>query len=99
MKLFVSYSRRDGVVTTDTLRALDAHLREVCMPFIHCLQDSGSHCEQARVICALLVSHAVLLVESPAASTSGWVRLELFIAKLLGLPLMRIQATDISLYQ
>lgn len=97
MKLFVSYSRRDGVVTTDTLRILEEHLRDVCMPFIHCLQDTGSRWEQLRVIRALLFSHAVLLVESPAANTSGWVRLELLLAKLLGRPLMRIQATDIIL--
>ena len=67
------------------------------MPFIHCLQDTGSRWEQLRVIRALLFSHAVLLVESPAANTSGWVRLELLLAKLLGRPLMRIQATDIIL--
>ncbi len=97
MKLFVSYSRRDGVVTTDTLRMLDKHLRDVCIPFIHCLQDTGSRWEQLRVIRALLLSHAVLLVESPAANTSGWVRLELFLAKILGRPLMRIQATDITI--
>lgn len=97
MKLFVSYSRRDGVVTTDTLRMLDEHLRDVCIPFIHCLQDTGSRWEQLHVIRALLLSHAVLLVESPAAKTSSWVRLELFLAKLLGRPLMRIQATDIAL--
>ncbi|MGI2183968.1 hypothetical protein ACRN9F_17255 [Shewanella oncorhynchi] len=96
MKLFVSYSRRDGVVTTESLRALDAHLRQVCTPFIHCLHDSGSRWEQVRVMMALLASHAVLLVESPAAEASGWVRLELFVARLLGLPLMRLQAGDLT---
>ncbi|EGM68225.1 MULTISPECIES: hypothetical protein [Shewanella] len=45
---------------------------------------------------ALLASHAVLLVESPAAEASGWVRLELFVARLLGLPLMRLQAGDLT---
>lgn len=99
MRLFVSYSRRDGIVTTETLRILDAHLQEVCTPFIHCLHDSGSCWEQARVMIALLASHAVLLVESPAAATSGWVRLELFIARLLGLPLMRLKASDLIAVQ
>lgn len=95
MRLFVSYSRRDGVVTTEALRTLEAHLQDVCTPFIHCLHDTGSSWEQVRVIRALLASHAVLLVESPAAATSGWVRLELFIARLLGLPLIRLQASDL----
>lgn len=95
MRLFVSYSRRDGTVTSEALRALDVHLREVCTPFIHCLHDSGSNWEQVRVLRALLTSHAVLLVESPAAATSHWVRLELFIARLLGRPLLRLQASDL----
>lgn len=99
MKLFVSYSRRDGIVTTEALRTLDVHLQQVCTPFIHCLHDSGSRWEQARVMMALLASHAVLLVESPAAEASGWVRLELFVARLLGLPLMRLQAGDITAAQ
>lgn len=95
MRLFVSYSRRDGIVTTETLQTLDAHLRDVCTPFIHCLHDSGSNWEQIRVLHTLLASHAVLLVESPAATTSGWVRLELFITRLLGRPLLRLQASDL----
>ena len=96
MKLFVSYSRRDGIVTTELLERLELHLQGVCSPFIHCLHGSNGRWEQVRVILALLRSHAVLLVESPAARTSGWVRLELFIAKLLFRPLLHLKASDLG---
>lgn len=99
MKLFVSYSRRDGIVTTELLRSLECHLQGVCSPFIHCLHGNNCRWQQALVIRALLMSHAVLLVESPAASTSGWVRLELFLAKLLCRPLLRLKASDIGAVQ
>ena len=99
MKLFVSYSRRDGLVTTELLRNLEKHLQGVCTPFIHCLHGNNSRWQQALVIHALLKSHAVLLVESPAASTSGWVRLELFLARLLCRPLLRLKAIDIGASQ
>lgn len=95
MKLFVSYSRRDGQVTTESLRRLHAHLRGVCTPYIHCLHDSGSAWEQFRVLRALIASDAILLVESPATATSGWVRLELLIANLLGRTLMRMRASEL----
>lgn len=99
MKLFVSYSRRDGLVTTELLRNLECHLQGVCSPFIHCLHGTDSRWEQVRVIHALLKSHAVLLVESPAAKTSGWVRLELFLAKLFCRPLLRLKASDLKAEQ
>jgi hypothetical protein len=99
MKLFVSYSRRDGLVTTELLRNLERHLQGVCSPFIHCLHGNESRWQQVLVISALLRSHAVLLIESPAASTSGWVRLELIIAKILCRPLLRLKASDIGAAQ
>lgn len=99
MNLFVSYSRRDGLVTTELLRDLEHHLQGVCSPFIHCLHGSSSRWQQAIVIFALFNSHAVLLVESPATNTSGWVRLELFLAKLLCRPLLRLKASDINAVQ
>lgn len=99
MRLFVSYSRRDGIVTTDTLRKLENQIKKECSPFIHCLQDSGSRWEQVRVIRALMQSDAILLIDSPAASTSGWVKLELIIGKILNLPIKKIKAKDIEKFK
>lgn len=99
MNLFVSYSRRDGLVTTELLRRLECHLQGVCIPFIHCIHERGGRWEQLRVIRALMNSHAVLLVESPAASTSRWVRLELVLAKILCRPLLRLDVRDLRVLQ
>ena len=64
MKIFVSYSQRDGVVTRPMLELLDKHLREVCVPFIHCLHGSNRRWEQLHVLKALFNSQTVLLIDS-----------------------------------
>ena len=97
MKIFVSYSRRDGVVTKPMLELLDKHLREVCIPFIHCLHGTNRRWEQVHVLRALLASHTLLLIESPAAESSPWVRLEVGLARLLCRPLIRLRASDLGI--
>jgi hypothetical protein len=96
VNIFVSYSRRDGVVTKAMLELLDKHLREVCVPFIHCLHGSDRRWEQFHVLKALLASHTVLLIESPAAAASPWVRLEVRLSRLLCRPLIRLRASDLG---
>jgi hypothetical protein len=96
VKVFVSYSRRDGVVTKPMLELLDKHLRDVCTPFIHCLHGSNRRWEQLHVLKALLASHTLLLVESPAAESSPWVRMEVWLARILGRPMIRLRACDIG---
>lgn len=96
MKVFVSYSRRDGVVTRPMLELLDKHLRDVCIPFIHCLHGSNRRWEQLYVLKELLASHTLLLIESPAAMSSPWVRLEIRLARLLCRPLIRLRASDLG---
>jgi hypothetical protein len=96
VNLFVSYSRRDGMVTTPMLELLQTHLSGVCTPFIHCLQERSGRWEQWRVMRQLLRSHAILLIESPAVRTSIWVKMELLIARMLFRPVMRLRATDLG---
>lgn len=95
MRLFVSYSRRDGVVTTELLRSLEMYLRGFCKPFIHCLAERGSEWEQIHVISSLVTSHAILIVKSPAISSSEWVRLEIRIATLLRIPVLELDWHDL----
>lgn len=96
VKIFVSYSRRDGVVTTSMLELLDKHLHDICTPFIHCIHGSNQRWEQIHVLRALLTSHIVLLIESPAAEISPWVKLEVWLARILCRPLIRLRACDIG---
>ena len=95
MKLFVSYTRRDGMVTKPMLEMLQAHLSGVCTPFIHCIRESTLRWQQLAVLRALITSDAILLIESPAVRTSGWVRLELWVGRLLLRPILRLRAADL----
>ena len=92
----MSYSRQDGVVTKPMLELLDEHLSGVCIPFIHCLHGSNCRWEQFNVLRALLASQMLLLIESPAAATSPWVRLEVWLARLLRRPMIRLSAKDLG---
>lgn len=94
MRIFVSYSRRDGEVTDQSLRLIEQYLNGIAVPFVHCLQPKH-RCEQVAVLIALVRSHMVLLVDSPAARASPWVRLELAIARILLRPVLRLDAADL----
>ena len=97
MRLFVSYSRRDGIVTTELLRSLGLYLGGYCKPFIHCLAEQESNWEQLRVISSLATSHAILIIDSPAAASSEWVKLEIRIATILRLPILKLKSQDLVL--
>ena len=75
---------------------LDAHLRGICTPFVHCLQESSSRWQQFLVMRALFNSDAILLIESPAVQKSVWVRFELWTGRLLLRPIIRLQAADLG---
>jgi len=92
MNLFVSYTRRDGIVTDELLLRLNVILKSTCNPFIHVIEAENLLCQQLGVVLALLRSDAVLLLTSPAVHKSPWVRLELMIARLLFLPIISLDA-------
>lgn len=99
MRLFVSYTRRDGVVTQELLTRLNAHLVGVCTPFIHALEEKNLSHQQLRVILALFRSHAVLLLRSPEVRRSPWVRLEMCIARFLLLPVIMLDAEELTTWK
>jgi hypothetical protein len=95
MKLFVSYTRRDGFVTTNMLKELYLYLCSMCIPFIHAVEESNIVWQQFTVISALIRSHAILLIESPEVKRSPWVCLELLLGKLLLIPIIRINSLEL----
>jgi hypothetical protein len=97
MKIFVSYSRRDGIINEKALQLIQRYLQGIGKPFVHCLQNSCVKFEQLHVMLELITSHAVLLIDSPAARNSKWVKIELFTARLLFRPIFRIDAKDLFL--
>jgi len=96
MNVFVSYSRRDGAVTTALLNRLQAYLGEFCVPFIHALEEPRLRHQQLGVIKALLRSHLILILVSPASRKSPWVRLELLLGRLLFRPVVAIEASTLE---
>lgn len=94
MRVFVSYTRRDGVVTNPLLHSLHAFLSEVCEPFIHAVEEPKLKHQQLAVVKALFSCRLIILVVSPEAVHSPWVRFELLVGRLLLRPIIRINAKD-----
>lgn len=96
MNVFVSYSRRDGIVTTALLRRLHAYLDEVCDPFVHALEEPRIKFQQIAVFRALISCHLIIHLVSPASRQSPWVRIELWIGRLLFRPVVTIDAATLA---
>lgn len=96
MNVFVSYSRRDGVVTTALLTRLHAYLSEVCDPFVHAVEEPRIRYQQIAVFRALICCHLIVHLSSPASNQSPWVRLELLIGRLLLRPVVTIDASMLA---
>lgn len=96
MNVFVSYTRRDGAITTDLLRRFAADLSERCSPYVHALEESRARFQQLRVLLALVRAKQVIHITSPLSLSSPWVRLELRVAWVLRKPVAVIDASDLS---
>lgn len=95
MNVFVSYTRRDGTVTTPLLERFHAHLCGVCNPFVHAVVERNLKYQQPAVLWALLKCHLIILIESPEVQVSPWVRLELAIGRILQRPIIRLHVSDL----
>ena len=49
-RIFISYTQRDGQVTTSLLEKIGENLGEICFPFIHCVHSSPRRWEQLWVL-------------------------------------------------
>ena len=96
--VFVSYTRRDGNVSDEILQRLHDHLAKVCNPFIHTVASSRLSHQQFGVIRALMRSHLVVLIESPALYRSPWVLFELALSRLRLTPLIRLRIADLETF-
>ena len=96
MKVFVSYTTRDGMVTPAVLRRLHAYLCGVCNPFIHSMEQDKLHHQQFGVLKALLGCDIILLLVSPGVSHSRWVKLELWLGRVTLCPVIRFNAADLA---
>lgn len=99
MRVFVSYTRRDGIVTDEMLRGLHTALARVCKPFIHAVEQPRLRNQQLSVVTALIRSSVVVLLVSPFCDRSPWVRFELAIAKMLRLRVIRVSVDELADWQ
>ncbi len=95
MNIFVSYTRRDSIVTNLLLHELNDYLHSISTPFIHAVEEPNINWQQFSVVTALFRSHAILLIGSPSVKQSPWVKFELFVAKLLLIPVLHLDASYI----
>lgn len=93
--IFVSYSRRDGVLTIPMLESLERYLSGLGSPFVHALDTSRPRWPQMYVIYRLIRSSAIVLVLTPRVFQSPWVRLGLLIGKMLFLPVIYVKASQL----
>lgn len=93
-RVFVSYTHRDGFISDSFLECVESWLSDVCQPYIHRVKDATDRLEQFRVVRALLRSHVVLILDSPSIDKSPWVRLELALAKLKMMPIIKLPAEE-----
>jgi|SRR5690348_1505803 hypothetical protein len=99
MNVFVSYTLDDGMVTDSLLQRLHTYLSGICSPFIHAVEQRRMGCQQLGVLRALLRSDVILLVESPSVRRSRWVRLEMWVGRLLLRPVIRLKASDLAAWR
>lgn len=93
MRIFVSYTLRDGFVTAELLRGLHRHLAGISIPFIHAIEAPRLRHQQLAVLWALVRSRAVVLLVSPSVLQSRWVRLELALGRFLRRPIIPLDVT------
>lgn len=86
MRIFVSYTIKDAIITTDLLRQEKQMLERQGMVFVDAL-DNDSIDKQKRVMEELTKCDKLVLLETPSVYDSKWVQIELSVAKSLGKPI------------
>ena len=84
VKVFVSYTVRDSIVTKELLNQVQRMLTTFSEPYIDLIHNDSVD-KQARVKQELIKSDIVLLLESDATLVSPWVQWELESALSLGI--------------
>ncbi len=95
-RVFVSYTKRDGQVTKPLLEKLYRNLIQVCRPFIHFSSPGSQRLQQANVIKELMLSHILIIIESPLVYKSPWVKIELLLSRLKMMPIVRLYPHEIE---
>lgn len=96
--VFVSYTVRDGEVDMVLLNALHNNLNEVCNPFLDLVNRQTRKVTQKTIILEIFRSHLLLVIESKDVYKSPWVKFEIFLSRLLLIPIIKIKASTLKEY-
>lgn len=93
VKIFVSYTTRDPIVTMSSLFPIVETLSLIGNPYVDLIHNDSAN-KQQRVEQELINSSMVLLLETESIATSPWVQWELNKAKCLGIPIKSIRIAE-----
>ncbi len=96
MNIFVSYTRRDGVLTLEKLKKISGYLSRKHNIFIHALESLEKDVNQNNVISKLIQSDVMILLFTEGCLLSPWVNLEIELSNLLGIPILSVDAEKLK---
>ena len=97
MKIFVSYTRRDGLITLDNLIKINNYLSLNNDVFVHAIKSIERKVEQEEVIDNLIHSDVILLLYTEGGFASPWVNLEITLSNFLSIPIVPVDAKKLVL--
>lgn len=100
MKVFVSYTIRDGLVDKQILMSIEEMIKPFSLVYIDLLHNYSKF-PQFNVIKQLLSCSHIILLISPKVYKSPWVRFELIMARIFKKKIIKInidEAFDQSKY-
>ncbi len=97
MKIFVSYTLSDGIITIDKLTFLKEFLSKKHNVFIHAVDSLKENVNQAEVIEKLKNSDITLLLFTEGCLNSAWVNLEVELSNLFDIPIITIDAMQLNM--
>lgn len=93
MKIFVSYTVRDSIITETLLQRVFESVAVFGSAYIDLIHNDSAD-KQARVEKELRDSNLLLLLETSSIVKSPWVQWELDTAHSLGIPIKSIEFND-----
>jgi hypothetical protein len=89
MKIFVSYTLRDGILTATTLQEVEAIVAQLGDPYIDLLHNQSIN-RQAQVVAMLEQASALYACVTPGFLRSEWVQFELAMARMRGILILAL---------
>jgi len=94
LKIFISYTVRDGLISKEVLEKLQATMLGDCNVYIDLL-DNDSVDKQARVENELRMSDLVVIIKTININKSEWVKREINLANKYNIPIVEFNYKEL----